>query len=154
MKRASLQSVMELFRKVVQKKHRQDNAPHRFGTDELMFQAEMYLLEVIGENRGLSVTELATLLGITKGAVSQTLKKLTAKGLAKKLVDPRNNARVTLELTASGQRAFLAHQRWHAATDQGFKLYLASLSEDDVALLAEFLTRFERFINAREAKLD
>ncbi len=152
--RASAHSVMELFRAVVLKKHRQDKEPHRFGTGEILFQSEMFLLEVIGENRGPSVTDLADQLGITKGAVSQTLKKLTRKKLVDKRIDPNNRARATLELTSAGKRAFLAHRNWHRAVDAGFKEYLGSLSDGQLVFLSQFLKRFERFIDAREPELD
>ena len=73
--------IIEKFMRIVRRTAELENRPWHFGTSETLYRSEMFLLELIGEREGISVTEAADQLGITKGAVSQTLKKLDAKGL-------------------------------------------------------------------------
>ena len=71
--------------KIVRRTAELENRPWHFGTSETLYRSEMFLIELIGEQEGISVTDAAHHLGITKGAVSQTLKKLDVKGLMEKM---------------------------------------------------------------------
>ena len=126
-----------------------DRAPRRFGTDDLLPHSEIHLIEIIGDNKGLSVTEIAGCLNITKGAVSQTLKKLESKGYTIKKPHPENLSRAVVSLTAKGQTAFWAHKDWHEQMDGGFARYLKELDKDDLRIIAEFLEKIETFLTRR-----
>ena len=81
----SMHTLHDRFQRVMKLAVRLEQTPRPFGTDELLTATEIHLVEIIGENgESLSVTDLAGLLGVTKGAVSQTLKKLENKGLTTK----------------------------------------------------------------------
>ncbi len=126
-----------------------DKAPRKFGTDEPLSHAEIHLVEIIGDNEGLSVTEIAGYLNITKGAVSQTLKKLEAKGFARKKPHPENLAKAVVSLTAKGRTAFRAHRDWHAQMDGGFANYLQELDKEERAIITKFLEKTETFLLSR-----
>ena len=135
-----MHSVMELAEKL-------KKTPRRYGTEELLTGSEIHLIHRIGEYEGdLSVTDIARLMGVTKGAVSQTLKRLEGKGLTAKKPDPQNASRSIVTLTETGMAALRAHQRWHKAMDGGFRAYYDSLSPDRVEFLEEFFTRWEDFL--------
>ncbi len=72
----SFQRAMEMAAELEKK-------PRDFGTGEKLYSAEIHMIEAIGEseneNQKVSVTDIADYFGITKGAVSQTLKKLESK---------------------------------------------------------------------------
>ena len=55
------------FQTLMDLAHRLDQAPKRFGTDQNMTHTEIHLVEMIGNNEGASVTEISTLIGVTKG---------------------------------------------------------------------------------------
>lgn len=126
-----------------------DNKPRRFGTGHNLYRAEVQLIEVMGRSDGLSVTGLAGILGITKGAVSQTLKKIEQKGLITKTSDPQNQSRLIVELTAKGKLAYYAHEHWHETADGGFRDYFMNLPEDKLRFLDEFLSKVEAFLKKR-----
>lgn len=86
------QSIMALTRRL-------DQSPKRFGTDELLTHAEIHLIEITGDQEGQSVTDIGKKLGITKGAVSQNLKRLDSKGYTAKNPDPENLFRTIVLLT-------------------------------------------------------
>ena len=131
-----------------------DKSPKRFGTDELLTHSEVHLIEIIGEHEGMGVTDIGKLLGITKGAVSQSLKKLEKKGYTDKNPDPRNLSRLIVSLTSKGQAAFWAHKHWHEKMDGGFSDYLKNLKEDELRIIIDFLNRTEDFLERRLKSLE
>ncbi len=92
------------------------------------------------------MTALAQHFGITKGAVSQTLKKLEGKEIIVKETDPANASRVTVYLSTKGRVAFFAHLHWHETMDGGFRDYFMNLSDERIRFLDEFLTILEQFL--------
>ena len=147
MKEASTHLITEQFYALVKLAQKLENTPRRFGTDEALTSAEIHLIEIIGDNNELlSVTDLSNLLGVTKGAVSQNLKKLEKKGLTEKIEDPQNISRSIVKLTSKGKTAYYAHKHWHETMDGGFKDYFTSLSQDRIDFLVEFMARVEDFL--------
>ncbi len=141
--------IAEKFNSVIKLWQDLEKKPRKFGTDEDLYSSEIHLIEVIGENNHFSVTNIARQLGITKGAVSQNLKKIEKKGLAIKHVDPRNSSRTIVELTSKGKMAFYAHEHWHERTDGGFKQYMIGLTQEQMDLIYEVLTNVENYLKVR-----
>ena len=147
MEKAGMHTIHERFSRVLKLAVQLEKTPRKFGTDELLTNSEIHLIEIIGDYaETLSVTDLAGVLDVTKGAVSQTLKKLGNKGLTTKHADPENSSRAIVGLTAKGKTAFYAHQHWHETMDGGFKDYFKNLSQDRIDFLVEFLAKFEVFL--------
>jgi DNA-binding MarR family transcriptional regulator len=142
-------SLIGKFSRVAKLWRQLENKTRQFGTGEDMSGAEIHLVEMIGRDENLSVTNLAGRLGITKGAVSHTLKKLENKGIIAKEPDPRNNSRITVGLTTKGRVTYYAHLHWHETMDGSFREYLLSLPEDKVRFMDEFLSIFEQFLKKR-----
>jgi len=141
-------AIHEKFIRIVKLYEKLEKTPRTYGTDELFTSAEMHMLENLGDNHeSLSVTDLAKLLDITKGAVSQNLKKSEIKGLTMKQEDPENSSRLIVRLTSKGKAAYYAHRYWHETMDGGYKDYFVNLEEDKILFLLEFMTRVEDFLN-------
>ena len=137
------------FRLILQLSLQLDQSPKRFGTDEQLSHSEIHLIEIIGDNEGMSVTEIAQSLGITKGAVSQSLKRLEKKGVSKKEADPANLSRSIVSLTSKGMTAYYSHKHWHETMDGGFSNYLSELDPEELEIIIRFLTRVEDFLTRR-----
>lgn len=146
-------ALTEKFMRIVRRTAELENQPWHFGTSETLYRSEMFLLELIGDREGLSVTDSAGHLGITKGAVSQTLKKLDAKGLVEKRPDQESSLKVRLFLTNKGKAAFFAHKHWHETMDGGFKDYFSGLDEEKISFLHEFLDQLGLFLDKWEQSL-
>ncbi len=123
--------------------------PRTFGTDSSLSHAEIHMIEIIGDNENSSVTDIAALLGITKGAVSQALKRLEAKEITLKKTDPENLSRSIVELTAKGNTAYWAHKHWHEKLDGGFSKYFNELEDDKADVIIDFLGRVQDFLYRR-----
>lgn len=142
-------SLIGKFARVAKLWDRLDKQPRQFGTGEDLSSSEIHVIEVVGQNEGLSVTALADRLGVTKGAASQTLKKMESRELISKEIDPSNTSRVTLSLSTKGRIAFYAHLHWHETMDGGFRDYFMNIPEEKIRFLDEFLTSFEQFLKKR-----
>jgi len=136
------QSIMRLTREL-------DKAPRNFGTGDLLSHSEIHLIEIIGDNENLSVTDIGNLLGITKGAVSQNLKKLEAKGFSEKKTDPENLSRSIVTLTSKGYTAYYSHKHWHETMDGGFAKYLDDMDKKDIDVVIRFMEKIEDFLERR-----
>lgn len=148
-KQVTLHTLDARFRYLMKLSEKLEKIPRKFGTDQDLSSTEVHTIELIGENEGASVTDLAKLIGVTKGAVSQTLKRLDAKGLTIKEEDPANTSRSIIGLTNKGKTAFYAHKHWHETMDGGFKEYFHTLEQDKIDFLDQFLTRIENFLKQR-----
>jgi len=144
---ANIHSIHERFKTVVELAVQLEQAPRRFGTDERLTSTEIHLIEIIGDNdEAYSVTDLSKTLGVTKGAVSQNLKKTEKKGLTSKIVDSENSSRSIVKLTSKGKTAYYAHKHWHETMDGGFRDYFSNLNPERIDFLIEFLGKLEIFM--------
>jgi DNA-binding MarR family transcriptional regulator len=147
MKASNAHIITEQFYRLVKLANKLEKTPRRFGTDDALTATEIHLVELIGDNHErLSVTDLSILLDITKGAVSQNLKRLEKKGVISKDEDPENLSRLIVKLTSKGKIAYFAHRHWHESMDGGFKDYFMALDQDRIDFLKEFMGKVELFI--------
>lgn len=147
MKNEDIHKLHEKFFRLITLAGDLEKKPRPYGTDEMLTSAEIHLIELIGDrNESLGVTEMAEILGVTKGAVSQTLKRLEKKELCIKEADPDNGSRVIVRLTNKGKTAFFAHRHWHETMDGGFKHFFESMDQEKLSFLIDTLTRVEDFL--------
>lgn len=109
--------------------------------------SEIHLMQVIAEQPDLNAGEMAQNLGISNGAVSQTLARLERKRIIKKSKDPALKNRVTATFTAFGKEAIKRFEAKQASSRKAFATYLAGLSERDKKVIGSFLSNVEEFLN-------
>lgn len=85
-----------------------------FDENTTLTTGEIHLIECIGKHKDVNVTEIAKILGNTKGAVSQMAKKLQNKGLIIKTKREDNNKDILLNLSNYGNKIFIEHEKLHA----------------------------------------
>ena len=145
------EEILKKFEKVIIMMESMHTPSLSFGTGVLMHTREIHTIQAIGRNPGINVTRLAEYGGVTKGAVSQTLKKLVGKGLVQKTHASGNKKEVILELTNLGQTGFQNHEKFHmdafniARDSYGdqleSKLERINLAVDDIYIL---LSEYEK----------
>ncbi len=104
-------------------------------------------MQVIRERPGLNAGEMAQKLGVSNGAVSQTLARLERKGVIKKYREPALKNRVTAAFTDLGKEAIERFEEKQASSGKSFSTYLAGLSERDRKIIGSFLSQVEEFLN-------
>lgn len=85
-----------------------DSLPHHYGSDTL-YQAEAYIVNLVGRLPDITTTELAEQLNKTPSACSQSVKKLIAKGLIEQARNAENKRLYNLRLTLAGERVYQDH---------------------------------------------
>ena len=103
-----------IFHRIMKKMAKLEKKPRYYGTEHLLYASEIHTIEAIGHNAGISVTELAALQGVTKGAVSQVIQKLEKKNLIIRMKSMNSEKQVFLKLSDVGNIAFKAHDDFHA----------------------------------------
>lgn len=88
---------------------------HDYGTGQLVTMVEVHTLTSIEENPGITVTGLAQMNHRTKGAISQVVSKLVAKGLVSREKRKENAKTVPLFCTEDGQKLSLHHKAYDVA---------------------------------------
>lgn len=86
--------------------------PRDYGTGQLVTMTEVHTLTLIEDNPGYTVSDLAKWWGCTKSAVSQTIKRLEARGLVYKVRDENNAKILHLYPTEEGVRLSTAHKHF------------------------------------------
>ena len=115
--------------------------------DLVLTQPEIHTVAIIGDQEGISVTQLAAVRGITKGAASQMIYKLVDKGLVDKRFSPNSDAARNLHLTERGKQAFAEHRKKHEAMELRFSAMLDGIPEETQRYMTEFLKAFEKELN-------
>jgi DNA-binding MarR family transcriptional regulator len=90
---------------------------------------------------------MAQRLGVTKGAVSQTLSRLEGKGILTKNKDPYLKNKLTVDFTELGQAAMRNHRLHAQALQNEYQYYLSTLTEKDKDVIRRFLARIEAFVD-------
>ena len=106
-----------------------------FGTDVEIHLAEIQMIMTIHNAQGIHVNGLAQKLGITKGSVSEMLRKLERKGLVRKEKDPLKMTRLNIYLTDKGLLAHQNHICYHQKLDN---LVLEAAAEHSPEMLGSF----------------
>ena len=104
-------------------------------------------MNVIASGDDLSALDMANRLGVTKGAVSQTLSRLEKKGIINKTKDPRFKNKLQVNLTKTGKEVYAVHQETQAMFQGQYAKYLSSISEEEREVIRNFLTQLEGLID-------
>ena len=134
-------SVIEKYITLTEKISKNSNEPRNFETDVEIYRSEIHIINVIGYNDDIHISEIARKFGVTKGAISKTIKKLERKGLVEKRIDKTNNTRTLVRLTDKGMKAYYAHERYHNEYDRDMFSYLESLTDHELEILYTFLDK-------------
>ncbi|WP_319522440.1 MarR family transcriptional regulator [uncultured Desulfosarcina sp.] len=137
--------LLRVFNKFAQN----EKKPRRFGVDELLHPSEIHMVMLIGDNPGGHGAELARIAGVTRGAVSQIIAKLEKKGIVEKIDDPENGLKKVPILTNKGKVAYYAHEQYHEEMDKGLYDYVARLTDEQVAVIENFLRGLEKMADRR-----
>lgn len=132
--------VAELFIRAVQKYNALEKIPVKVGAKHDLYHSEKHFLGTIGDHPGMNMTEFANAIGITKGAVSQFVAKLEAKGLAQRYKSGDNGKEVFLELTRTGRELYIQHKK---KDDEAIKPLIEELGkypDEKVEFLMTMLT--------------
>jgi DNA-binding MarR family transcriptional regulator len=106
---SELQNLIDLFLKILHLYSVITRKPKDYGTGDLIYFTELHTISVVAVNHEINMTKLAEIMGVTKGAISQTIRKLVSKNLIQKS-NINNKKEVNLKLSEKGIIVFNAQE--------------------------------------------
>ncbi len=146
--------LIELFIRMVNKYNSLEKIPARHGTRHNLYHSERHMLDKIGDNTGMNVTEFADAAGVTKGAISQLVSKLEKKGIVRRYKKSTNDKEVFLELTKSGQEVYQKHQEINEQTIIPLNEELSKHSDEKVEFLLTMFKWFNDYLDLSKKKME
>lgn len=107
------EQLMQILDEVLTKVELLHTPSRDFGTGVPIYRKEIHTLQAIGRHPRINITALAEHMGVTKGAVSQTVAKLIKKGMVRKTYAKGSKKEVILGLTNLGWIGFHNHEKFH-----------------------------------------
>lgn len=127
-----------------------------------LYMREAHFVMAIGPGKGKTMSEIAQILDVTQGAVSQTAARLEKKGYIQRQKCPTNRRQTIAVLTAMGEAFYAEHQKYdqdlYAYTDQiCFSQYsdeqLRTFIQYETAVMHLMQSKFESENIMKEANL-
>ncbi|MFU0832114.1 MAG: MarR family transcriptional regulator [Oscillospiraceae bacterium] len=146
MNQVELQKITKQFFNLMTAFAEQDAQSGYFGTDTLLHHSEIHLLAFLKQHPKLHQAQAAKMLGLTRGAVSQTVNRLEKKGFLVKRKDPNNRRRMFIYLTEKGHTACRNHEAAHRHYEDLIFSFLKDADDAQLTFLREFLANLEKSI--------
>lgn len=140
---SDLEQLIESFYQITGKINKQRNNLISFEGTEPLNTAAIHLIDVVGKHPEFNVTQIAEVLGNTKGAVSQMTAKLVHKGLIERRQSEANEKEITFVLTESGRAVYDGHEKLHAELYQRLEEILGEFSQEDVQKIKKAFAAIE-----------
>ena len=145
--------IMEIFLRVVNKYNGLEKVPVKHSPGLDLYHSERHMLDRIGANPPMNLTELARASGVTKGAISQIVKKLETKGVIRRYKKAANDKEVFIELTETGKKTCEERKRTNKETMGPLREQLELHSDEHVAFLVHMFHWLDEFMNRAEKML-
>ena len=137
---------MELFIRSVRKYNALEKIPVKVGPRHDLYHSERHMLDEIGDKPETNVTDFASALGVTKGAVSQLVKKLEGKGVVRRYKKGSSEKEVFVALTKAGKAVYLKHRKTNAETIKPLLRELEKYPDDKVQFLLDMFYWIDAFL--------
>jgi len=112
------------------------------------YPSEVHLMLVIRNRVATNATRIAGELGVTKGAVSQSLSRLEKKGVLTKSRDTENKNELTLTFTPCGTRAMEHYRERTKSVFDGTRTLLDGFTPDERRVVETFLEEVEKGLDS------
>lgn len=140
----NLQVLIEQFMRITSTINELHSSQISFNCGVPLTLGEIHLIECIGKHEGMNVTEIAKILGNTRGAVSQMAKKLENKGLIDKKMKEDNNKEILLTLSKVGNEIFIEHEKFHDSLYGEVLSSLDGATQENIDIIKNILNTIEK----------
>ena len=141
---------LETVYRLMNRYNQKTKTPRCYGTEDLLYPAEVHLLEVIGSREGITTTELAERLAVTKGAVSQTTAKLLEKQLILKTPASGQRREQLFTLTERGGIVYRHHRQLHRRMLERVEAVWRELPQESRTALEKLVVALENSLEDME----
>ncbi|MCR0348543.1 MarR family transcriptional regulator [[Clostridium] innocuum] len=141
MKREDINAFMDEFYSISCKMNQIRITPITFQGNITTNSAGLFFMDAIASHKGIKMSEIGEVLGITKGAVSQMAAKLEKKHLIRKIKSKTNAKDIYLELTPQGEQVNLEQCVLRKKMYEGISEIISDYSEHDTEIIRVFLNQ-------------
>ena len=134
---------MDTMARILTKAALIEKTPVDTGDGIFLYTSEVHLISLAGRFPGESMSGIAARLGITKGAVSQTAKRLEEKGYIERGYRDDDAKTVFIHLTPAGERAFAWHEAYHCEVRRRLSQEIQAWNPEDRNKMAALLSTLE-----------
>jgi len=129
---------VEKIVRVFNKWNKLERQTRHYGTSIDLHPSEIHTIELIGNNPGLNISQIAKRMGIELPSTSVMIKKLKKKGLVIKYLLEGNKKEKLVTLTPKGKEAFEGHKKFHEYWDAGDRFLQNYPDQDKLQALDDF----------------
>lgn len=148
--KALLMEMLKSRRESTYKYQRYLSTPREYYPGENLYMREVHVVMEIGEQGLDNVGELSERLGITRGAVSQYLKKLEEKGFVRRIQDRKDKRQFSVELTQKGKELFKIHNDYDKEQYAKVCPLFAEFTVEELEVACRFEQKFKAFTDELE----
>ena len=152
-KKNASKELIDRFLRLVNKYNSLGKHPLSFGTPYNFFHSERHMLDIVGDDPGLNITEFANAAGVTKGAISQAVSKLERKGALRRFKSAANAKEIRLELTQLGEKIYAHHQKVNQETVDLLWRELEKHPPEKIEFLVDMFHWFEQHLDQSKEKM-
>ena len=120
--------------------------PVDVGYGDVLSASEIHLIDIAGRFPQEKLSEIASRLAITKGAVTQMVQKLEEKGYVKRVRSTENKNTVYLDLTPKGMQAFRWHTDLHSRLQADFLKEISDMPEEQIQGAISIIRCYEKIL--------
>lgn len=111
--------------------------------------SEIQLLMFLYHVQDTNITAIAEKMGLTKGAISQTLSRLQKKGIINKEMYPEKKNELHVQFTEKGDLLMTLLNKSKKSLERKYLRYIKSLSEPDKQVISEFLDKMNSIMKGK-----
>ena len=119
------------------------------GLNSRYSNSELHCIEAIGKLERPNGVQLATLLSMTRGAVTKLAKRLLQDGIIERYTLPDNKKEIYYRLTSIGEVLSKEHEVAHTKWEERDIAFLSSVPIKEQQVVLEFLQKFNNYLQAK-----
>ena len=108
---------------------------------EKLHPSEVQLLMFLYHVQDTNITAIAKEMGLTKGAISQTLSRLQKKGIISKEMFPEKKNELHVRFTESGEELMKQLNKGKKSIEGKYRRYIQTLSKKEKDAISAFLDK-------------
>jgi len=108
---------------------------------EKLHPSELQLLMFLYHVQDTNITAIAKEMGLTKGAISQTLSRLQKKGIISKEMFPEKKNELRVQFTDSGEQLMIQLNKNKKSIEGKYRRYIQTLSAKEKQAISNFLDK-------------
>lgn len=119
------------------------------GLNSRYSNSELHCIEAIGKHEHPNGVQLATLLSMTRGAVTKLAKRLLQEGLIERYALSDNKKEIYYRLTPLGEVLYQEHEVAHTKWEERDIAFLSSVPIQEQQVVLEFLQKFNNYLQVK-----